>query len=149
MILLLSHKLITFLVVLAAAHAQLELQIEGLKGGWALRLPCWRIDNWITRFILGKDLTGYHFWLLVVFAMLFHGPFLFIEWTLKGEYICLGLYIYYWIAEDYFWFAQNKLYGLRNFKPRRIFWHRRWIGFLPVSYWTALILGGICLWLGR
>jgi len=141
-------KVIAFLIVLAAVHAKLELQIEGLKGGWAIRLPCWRVDNVFTQLLLGKELTGYHFYLMAVFLMIFHSPFLFIDYSLQKECLCLGAFCYYWIAEDFFWFAENGLYGLRNFRPNRIYWHKRWFVFLPVSYWTSIILGGIFLWLG-
>ena len=44
-------KIILYLILLAAIHAKLELQIEGKKAGWALRLSCWRIDNKFTQFI--------------------------------------------------------------------------------------------------
>lgn len=142
-------KIILFLLILAAIHAKLELQIEGKKAGWALRLPCWRIDNRFFRFVLGKEMTGYHFYLLVLFLLIFHSPYLFISCTLKHELNILGLFCWYWIAEDWFWFLENNLYGLRNFKPGRIFWHKRWIYFLPVSYFWGLILGTILLILGR
>jgi hypothetical protein len=142
-------KIILFLILLAFIHARLELQIEGKKAGWALRLPCWRIDNRFTEFLIGKEITGYHFYLLLIFLLLFHSPYLFISFTLKTETTLLGLFCWYWIAEDWFWFVENNLYGLRNFKPGRIFWHRRWIYFLPVSYVWGIILGTILLLLGR
>jgi hypothetical protein len=141
-------KIILFLILLAFIHARLELQIEGKKAGWALRLPCWRIDNRFTEFLIGKEITGYHFYLLLIFLLLFHSPYLFISFTLKTETTLLGLFCWYWIAEDWFWFVENNLYGLRNFKPGRIFWHRRWIYFLPVSYVWGIILGTILLLLG-
>jgi len=138
-------KIILFLIFVAIIHAKLELQIEGKKAGWALRLPCWRIDNKFIHFLLGKEITGYHFWLLILFFMLFHSPYLFIPLTLKNEFLILGLFCWYWIAEDFFWFMENNFYGLRNFKPGRIFWHRRWIYFLPVSYIWGIFLGTIFL----
>jgi hypothetical protein len=141
-------KIIVFLILLAAIHAKLELQIEGKKAGWALRLPCWRIDNRFTQFFLGKEITGYHYYLLIMFMFLFHSPYLFIEFTLKNELNILGLFCWYWIAEDWFWFLENSMYGLRNFKPGRIFWHRRWIWFLPVSYIWGIIIGTILLFIG-
>lgn len=141
-------KIILFLIILAAIHAKLELQIEGKKAGWALRLPCWRLDNKITQLILGKEITGYHFYLLIMFFFLFHSPYLFISISLKTEYLILGLFSWYWIAEDFFWFLENNLYGLRNFKPGRIFWHRRWIYFLPVTYVWGITIGSIFLIMG-
>lgn len=141
-------KIILFILFLAALVAKLELQIEGKKDGWALRLPCWRKNNKFIQFCLGKDLTGYHFWLLITFFTIFHSPYLFIPLNLKNELLCLGLFCWFWIAEDWFWFLENNLYGLRNFKPGRIFWHKRWIFFLPVSYVWGIIIGTILLLLG-
>ena len=141
-------NIIAYLIVLALLHARLEIMIEG-KSGWALRLPCWRINNQITKFILGKELTGYHLWTIVVFFFIFHSSFLFIIWNIKKELLTLGLFCWYWLAEDFFWFIESKHYGFKNFKKGRIFWHKRWILRIPVSYWigaiigTLLILGGI------
>jgi hypothetical protein len=64
------HKLIwiiIYLILLAAIHSKFELMIEGKKAGWALRLPCWRINNQLTQFLCGKEITGYHVWLLILF----------------------------------------------------------------------------------
>ena len=142
-------KIILYLLLLAAIHAKLELQIEGKKAGWALNLPCWRIENKFINWILGnKPLTGYHFYLLIMFLILFHSPYLFIPIALKTELLLLGFFSWYWIAEDWFWFLENNLYGLRNFKPGRIFWHKRWIWFLPYSYAFGIILGTTLLILG-
>jgi hypothetical protein len=142
-------KITIFLLFLAALHAQLELQIEGKKAGWALKLPCWRVNNKFTQLILGKEITGYHFWLLIMYVVIFHSPYLFIPLTLKNELLILGFFCWYWIAEDWFWFLENSLYGLKNFKPGRIFWHKRWIWFLPVSYACGICIGTVLLIIGR
>jgi hypothetical protein len=84
-----------------------------------------------------------------MFFSLFHSPYLFIPFSFKAEFLILGLFSWYWIAEDFFWFLENNIYGLRNFRPGRIFWHRRWIWFLPVSYVWGIIIGTIFLILGR
>jgi hypothetical protein len=141
-------KIILYLILLAAIHAKLELMIES-KYGWALRLPCWRINNCITNFILGKELTGYHFWMLMMFVVIFHSPCLFIHWTFKKELLTLGLFFWYWIVEDYFWFAESTYYGLRSFKKGRIFWHKRWLLGIPISYIWGIVIGTILLILGR
>lgn len=141
-------KIVLFLLILSVIHSKLELQIEGKKAGWALRLPCWRISNKFTRLFLGKEITGYHAWLLIMFLFLFHSPYLFIKFNLKSEFNILGLFCLYWIAEDFFWFLENNLYGLKNFKKGRIFWHKRWIWFLPVSYVWGIVIGTVLLILG-
>ena len=141
--------IVLYLLILAALHAKLELQIEGYKVGWAFKLPCWKIENKFTNWLLGdKPLTGYHFYLLILFLFLFHSPYLFISFTLKKEFIVLGVFCWYWLFEDFFWFLENNYYGIRNFKKGRIFWHKRWIWFLPYSYWTGIIVGTLLLILG-
>lgn len=143
-------KIILYIILLAAIHAKLELQIEGKKIGWAMRLPCWKKENKFICWLLGnKPLTGYHVWLLALFLFLFHSPYLFIDFSLKNEFNIMGLFCWYWITEDFFWFLENNMYGIRNFKPGRIFWHKRWIWFLPVSYVWGMIIGTILLLLGR
>jgi len=141
--------IIFYLLLLAAIHAKLELMIEGQKSGWAINLPCWTYENKFIDWILGnKPITGYHFWLLIMFFVLFHSPYLFISFTIKKELFLLGLFCWYWIFEDWFWFLESKAFGLRNFRPGKIFWHKRWIWFLPYSYLFGMILGTTLLLLG-
>jgi hypothetical protein len=139
--------IILFLILLAAIHAKMELMSEG-KMGWGLKFPCWRINNVFIRLLIGKELTGYHFYMCIMFLLLFHSPYLFISFTLKRELTILGLYFWYWIAEDWFWFIESKNYGLRNFKPGRIYWHKRWLGKIPVSYVIGMAIGTLLLLLG-
>jgi hypothetical protein len=142
--------IIFYLILLAIIHAKLELMIEGKRMGWASNLPCWEISNKISNWILGnKPITGYHFWLLVMFLLLFHSPFLFIQWNPSSEYKVLGLYFLYWIIEDFFWFMENPLFRFRNFKKGKIYWHKRWIGKrIPVSYLISAIIGTLLILLG-
>jgi hypothetical protein len=141
-------KITIFLIVLAAIHAKLELMIEGRKVGWAHNLPCWRVDNVLTHFLIGKEITGYHWYLCMMFLLLFHSPFLFISWSLKQEFTCFGYYFIYWLMEDILWFIENPYYSLRNFKKGRISWHKRWFWGLPVSYWWGMIIGTVLLIIG-
>lgn len=141
--------IILYLILLAAIHAKLELMIEGKRMGWAFNLPCWRVDNIITRLILGKEITGYHWYMCLMFLLLFHSPFLFITWTLSNELKILGFYFLYWIAEDFLWFIENPYFRFRNFRKGRIYWHKRWIGKrIPVSYLISMIIGSLLLILG-
>jgi len=140
--------IIFYLILLAAIHAKMELMSEG-KMGWGLRFPCWTINNRIINLLINKPLTGYHFYMCLMFLLLFHSPFLFISWTIKKELTTMGLFFWYWIIEDFMWFAESKYYGLRNFKKGRIYWHRRWfLNFIPVSYAWGMIIGTILLILG-
>lgn len=138
---------IFYLLLLAILHAKMELMSEG-KMGWGLKFPCWRINNRLISLLINKELTGYHFYMLLLFLLLFHSPFLFIVFTLKKELTILGLFFWYWVIEDFLWFAESKHYGLRNFKRGRIYWHKRFFIFLPVSYWESIIIGTVLLILG-
>jgi len=141
--------IILYLIVLAILHALWELQIEGNYDGWARNLPCWRWNK-IWKIILGgKPMTGYHWYMLLMFTFLFHSPFLFIPWTIPTECLILGIYIYYWLLEDFLWFILNPLYTLKKFRKGSIEWHKRWILGLPLSYWVGLLIGTILIYLGR
>ena len=140
--------IIAYLLLLALIHAKLELMAEG-KSGWGLNFPCWRINNKLINLLINKELTGYHFWMCLMFLLLFHSPFLFMTWTFKKELTALGLFFWYWVIEDFLWFVESKHYGLRNFKKGRIYWHKRWKLGLPISYWWSIIIGVILLILGR
>ena len=141
-------SIILFLLLVAGLHAQLEIQIEGSRAGWAHRLPCWRVDNKWTKMLLGKELTGYHFYLIVLFLVMFHGIFLFKTWSISSELSVLGWFCWYWVVEDIFWFIENPNYGLRSFRKGRIFWHKRWFLKLPVSYWYGIVSGTILIAVG-
>jgi hypothetical protein len=142
-------KIILYLILLASIHAKLEQMIEGKTEGWASNLPCWKIENKIIKFLFGKSLTGYHYWLFIMFLLLFHSPLLFINWSFKIESLILGFYFLYWVCEDYLWFLENFYYGIRNFKKGRISWHVRWWLKLPVSYWILGSIGTTLLLLGK
>lgn len=137
-------KIIIWIVILAIFHSLLEIQVEGGKSGWARHLPTFRINNFLIKLIIGKELTGYHVFMLGMFITIFHGIFLFEQWTIKTELQVWGWYSIYFVVEDFLWFIFNKHYRLKNFRKGRISWHKRWFLGLPVSYWIG-ILGGILL----
>jgi len=141
-------KFFLFIILLAAIHAKVENSAEG-KGGWGLNFPCWAVNNLLTRFFIGKELTAYHFYMGVMFLLLFHSPYLFIDFSFKKEFLIMGLWFWYWIVEDFMWFMESKYYGIKNFKKGRIFWHKRWLLNLPISYWISGIIGTLLLFLGR
>jgi hypothetical protein len=138
-----------YLFLVATLHSKLEIMIEcDETGGWAKKLPCWRFNCYIIKLIIGKEITGYHTYMLILFLTLFHGLFLVDNWTLKKEFFVLGCFCIYWCIEDIMWFVQNKHYGLKKFRKGHISWHNRWFFYLPVSYWTSIIIGGILIYLG-
>lgn len=140
-------KLIIFLLLLAYVHAKWEVQIEG-KDGWAAKLPCWRLNVFLRKLLGDKCVTGYHFWMMVLFQMIFHTAFIFINWTIPYELILQGLFMEYFIAEDVLWFIVNPHYTIMKFRKHQIEWHKRWVGPLPLSYWVMGALGILLILLG-
>jgi len=132
-------KLFIWLLILAIFHALWEIQIED-KEGWAKKLPTFRINVFMTKLLIGKEITGYHLYMLALFITIFHGVFLFLKWSWKIEFLVLGLYNIYFVIEDFLWFVFNtKHYGIKKFRPGKIEWHKRWFLGLPTSYWIGII----------
>jgi hypothetical protein len=142
-------KIFIWMIILALFHACQEREIEG-KNGWARRLPTFRINIFLTKILIGKEITGYHIFMLLMWIIIFHGIFLFTSFTIKTEAIILGLLSYYWVIEDFLFFIVNPHYRLMNFRPGKIKWHRRWVfNFIPVSYAWGLIIGTALLLYGK
>lgn len=123
---------------LAGLFSQVEIQIEG-AGGWAMNLPTWRIEqHWMLDvFFGGRPMTGYHAFVLPFIALFFHFPLCFTGlWTLRRESLVLACLITFWIVEDFLWFATNPAFGLGKFNAASIPWHKHWLWFAPIDYWT-------------
>lgn len=138
--------LVGWVVLLAAVFALLEIQIEGADG-WAQNLPTWRrpVPRWLRPFWGGRPCTGYHVYLFVFMALVFHLPlFVGVQNVWRAEAQILGSLMFFWIVEDFLWFVFNPAYGLKNFRPGQIRWHPRWIGRVPLDY---VIYGGGALFL--
>lgn len=141
-------RIFIWMTILALFHALQETQIEG-REGWARHLPTFRINVFLTKLLIGKDISGYHIFMLIMWLVIFHGVFLFQPWTLKTEYMIMGFFSFYWVIEDFLFFIVNPHYGIKSFRPNHIEWHKRWVfNFIPVSYVWGIILGGILLYLG-
>ena len=82
-------KIIIWMLILAYFHAKQETEIEG-KAGWARHLPTFRINIFLTKLLLGKEITGYHIYMLLMFLVMFHLPYLFIPFTIKTELTIIG-----------------------------------------------------------
>jgi hypothetical protein len=137
------------LVLLAAVFAQVEIQIEG-AAGWAAGLPTWRIERHplLDVFWGGRALTGYHVWVFLFMALVFHfGILLDGRATWRREARILGALMLFWILEDALWFALNPAFGLARLKPAFVPWHRYWLWGLPTDYVTFSAVGGLLLWL--
>ena len=141
-------KFIIYLLWMATIHALWEIQVEGKTGGWARHLPTFRINVFFNNLLGGKALTGYHLFMLILFITIFHGFFLFQEWTPKLELVIFGIGIIYFVVEDFLWFVLNKHYGIKRFRPGKIAWHNRWVLGLPISYWVGGIIVSTLLHFG-
>jgi len=129
-----------YLFLFSLGLAVFEIQIEG-KHGWAQNLPCWRPrqDSFVGKAwvkITGKKLTGYHASLLSLVFLTLHLPFfLGMNWGLIKELEVISGYFLLWVAEDFLWFVLNPYYGMKNFKPENIWWHKKWVGnVMPMDY---------------
>lgn len=126
---------IIFILVIAFLIAKLEIQIEG-KDGWAKNLPTWKINNKLTRQILGKDyhLTGYHFWaFLTIFTFMQLPFFIGVPFSLFLELKLISMLLLIAVLEDFLWFVLNPDFGIRKFNSKVVKWHK-WIGPVPVIY---------------
>lgn len=137
--------LLAALGVLAAVFAEVEIQIEG-AAGWAANLPTWRVDqHWALDLVWGgRPLTGYHVWMFLFMALVFHLLFfIHARPCVRLELRVLGSLAVFWILEDFFWFILNPAYGLARFNSRCIPWHHHWVLGVPRDYLVFLVLGGL------
>ena len=132
-----------WLIIVALVHSKIELEIEGhgCSGGWARNLPTKRYYNKVIKFLVGKELTTYHVFLVTHIILLFHGYFLFRQWSIPNECYVLSLIVWYLLIEDFGWFILNKKIGFKGLFKTKISWHKRIWLYLPVSYWWSMILG--------
>jgi hypothetical protein len=138
-------KLVLFSLLMAFIMAKLEIEIEG-KDGWAAALPTWRVKNWFTRLLWGKqEFTGYHFWVFWLIMVLLHFPFwIGLPWTLQLELQILGVFFLGVIFEDFFWFVLNPHYGIKKFTKQYAHWHKDWWGRVPSLYVKMFVMTVIC-----
>ncbi|MBF0499214.1 MAG: hypothetical protein HQM09_03735 [Candidatus Riflebacteria bacterium] len=135
--------LLTWILILAAFFAKVEIQIEG-GAGWAANLPTWRIEqHWLLDiFWGGRPITGYHAWIFSFMALVFHlGIFTTGVWSARLEARIIGSLMLFWIAEDYLWFVMNPAFGIARFAPEFVPWHKHWAGPVPVDYITFTFIG--------
>jgi len=96
----------------------------------------------------GRPITGYHLFMTVFLIAIVHLPLFFISWSWRLESLLLGFYVGMVFLEDFFWFALNPHYGIRNFRRGRIWWHRQWWGPVPALYWFLLVIAGVLIYIG-
>lgn len=140
--------LLLWVALLGFFFAQVEIQIEG-AAGWAANLPTWRIEqHWLLdMFWGGRPMTGYHAWVFPFIALFFHLPLFFMgQWSWRLEARVIGCIMLFWLVEDFLWFVCNPAYGLADFDPVHIPWHKHWLLFVPTDYWVAVVVGGLLFW---
>jgi hypothetical protein len=127
---------------MAVVLAKMEIQIEGVDG-FAAKLPTWKIENkWTKLFYSGRPLTGYHLYLMLFEFLMIQLPFIvFFTWSLQRELLAISFLIFLWVIEDFIWFILNPAFSLKKFKPEYIWWHKKWLWFMPRDYWVELTLG--------
>lgn len=131
--------------------AKLEIHIEGADG-WAGKAPTWRYQGrWWMKLSAGKPLTGYHFYLNLLFLWFLH--FIFVitwHWTWSLEFVIWGVFFLMGVVEDFLWFWFNPHWGLKRFRREEIWWCRQqlWFGRVPSSYIVGLVVAAALFWLG-
>jgi hypothetical protein len=141
--------LLAFMVLLGFLLALWEIQIEG-KDGWAANSPGWRIEKgWLVKLFGGRPITGYHVFMTLFLVAMIHLPLFFISWSWRLESLLIGLYLGMLLVEDFLWFVLNPYFGIKNFRKGKIWWHKQWLGPVPVIYWILLVFIVLLIFLGR
>lgn len=136
-----------FLLWVSFCAAKVEIAIEG-KHGWAADLPTWRLPptSWVSRlFFSDKPATGYHIWLEILVISVFHLPYLFVMPSWGLELKIIAFFLFFCVVEDFLWFVLNPAFGIKNFRPKKIWWHaKHWWLIAPRDYYVFLTLGIVC-----
>lgn len=143
---------IIYFFVLAVLLAILEIQIEGADG-WAANLPTWRPSHEyrmvrVWRKLTGnKELTGYHLFLIIFLLVMVHLPFVWGGyWSWTSELELLGFFMVFVVTWDFLWFVLNPGFSLTDFNAKQVWWHKKWLGKLPLDYYLGWI-GSIVLFM--
>ena len=142
-----SVLLVLALVILGFLFAKVEIQVEG-AAGWAANLPTWRVESHplLDLFWGGKALTGYHLWVFIFMAAVFHLPLVMMRtFTLELECRALGSVMIFWILEDFLWFVLNPAFGVGRLTPQFVPWHKHWLLGLPTDYWVFCAAGSLLI----
>lgn len=140
---------LVFMAFLSLILALWEIQIEG-KEGWAAKLPTWRIEKgWVVRIFGSRPITGYHIFMSVFMIAVIHLPLFFVSWSWRLESLLIGFLLGMLLLEDFLWFVLNPHYGIKNFRRGKIWWHKNWLGPVPMLYWIMIVFAGLLIYLGR
>ncbi len=140
------EHLIFFLLVFwtSFVFAKVEIAIEG-PSGWAEKLPTWRLPkkHWVSKRLFGgRQATGYHVWIQIFIFSFLHIIYLFTDFNLKFEVMLLSFFVLFWSFEDFLWFVLNPVFGIKNFKKEKIWWHKdHWWLIAPLEYFVFIPIG--------
>ncbi len=139
-----------FLLWISFCAAKFEIAIEGANG-WAKNLPTWRLapSSWVSKvFFSDKPATGYHIWLEICTISVIPSLYLFVLPSWIIELRIVAFFLFYCVVEDFLWFMLNPAFGIKNFRPDKIWWHQKhWWWIAPRDYYIFLVLGTFLYWL--
>jgi hypothetical protein len=137
---------VTYFYLIGFLLAVLEIQIEG-EHGWAAKLPTWRaqpgsrLDKLFKKITAQKDLTGYHTALMIFLLLFMHWPFVWHwTWNIWQELEIMAIFILFTTVWDFLWFVLNPNLSLRKFNPDRVWWHKKWLGKMPIDYYFGILI---------
>jgi len=140
---------LVFMLFMSTLLALWEIQIEG-RDGWAAKTPGWRIEKgWLVRLAGNRPVTGYHLYMTLFLIAMMHLSLFFVPWSWRLESLLMGFYVGMVFLEDFLWFVLNPYYGIKNFRPSKIWWHRTWWGPVPALYWWLLIISVTLVYFGH
>lgn len=132
--------LLFYLSISAFVFAALEIQIEG-KNGWAEKLPTWRVKNPFSRIIAWPYIDGYHLYLWILLALLFHLPYFFgLEFSWLSEIVIVESFFIFSFVEDFLWFVLNPHWGIKKFIDAEIPWHGKKFLNIPQNIWFSILV---------
>ncbi|MHA1972431.1 MAG: hypothetical protein ACTSW1_05550 [Candidatus Hodarchaeales archaeon] len=108
---------ICFVNTYAILWSAMEVEIEGVDGGWAKNLP--------TDLCLGSNFTWYHVIMNGIVALS-------LSYSLRDRKLSeIVFYTSNWfLVEDFMWFMLNKGFGWENYTQEAIWWHGRFPWYL-------------------
>ena len=87
-----------------------------------------------------KELTGYHSVLNIFLLLFLHWPFVWNwHWNVFEELEILSIFVLFVVVWDFLWFVLNPGVSLRDFGPKRVWWHKKWKAGVPADYWSGIL----------
>lgn len=123
---------ISFVNAYAVLWSAMEVEIEGVDGGWAKNLP--------TELCLGTNFTWYHVIMNSIVGLS-------LSYSLRERKLSeVVFYTANWfLVEDFMWFMLNKGFGWNNYTQEAIWWHgnQPWYLEMPLHNYIGLGIMGI------